>query len=76
MVPSSNIGTNQQWFVRVINEIPFYRLHNVASGDQRSVDIINGGEADTSTDLRMFDTGTYTGQRWQFDVDDDESLRL
>jgi len=76
MVPSNNIGTNQQWFVRVINQLPFYRLHNVASGNQRSVDIINGGEADNSTGVRMFDSGEYTGQRWQFDAEDDESLRL
>ena len=56
-------STSQYWYFEETKTAKKYRLHTVAGGDGKSLDVLND-QGVNSTALRMFDTGESAGQYW------------
>ncbi|KAI0404706.1 hypothetical protein F4802DRAFT_217573 [Xylaria palmicola] len=64
--PSSSSSSSTQWFLTPTDMPHFYRLHALALGEARSLDVVNDNGV-ASVGVQMAATGNYSGQFWRFD---------
>jgi hypothetical protein len=67
--------TKRQWYMSVAEYAGFYRLHTTATGDSKSLDVLNDNGVNSIT-LQFATSGLFTGQFWRFDKWDDGTYRL
>lgn len=75
LMDSVSTNDNSQWYLTSTTFTPYFRLHTVANGDSRSLDVVNDNGT-SSTGLHFAATGPYTGQFWRLDSWGDGTYRL
>lgn len=63
------------WYFTSTGYESYFRLHTVANGDQKSLDVLNDNGT-SSTNVYFAGTGDYTGQFWALEKWDDGIYRL
>lgn len=66
---------DHQWYLSSTDIDTFYRLHTLANGDSKALDVLNDNDVQSTT-VRFSATGRYAGQYWRFDNWGDGTLRL